>query len=246
MAMAGNISAAIIAFSLAGAILGFLRFNISPARIFMGDTGAMLIGFVLSVLSIMFVNSYEGRTVLPNIVVHNPRSGGALIIALSALFMPIFDTFRVFTTRLLKGYSPFRADRTHLHHYLLDIGFSHASTVNLLLTANVLLLIISFFVQDLNVHFGVAILLVVAFGMFGIVFFARRARVAAQQAERQAAIAEKANPVPVTVVTGPSSLETLRQARQLRNREISPINLTANGVRLRLDPAAGMAVQDAE
>lgn len=185
LALEGNVGAACIAFSLMGSIAGFLRYNIAPARIFMGDTGSLIIGFTISVLSILFSTSFDNSASLQRLV-HAPQ--GALIISLAVLFIPIFDTFRVFTTRIIKGHSPFRADKTHLHHYLLDLGFTHSRTVSILFIANLLIIGVSFFVQDYNVNLAVASLVFVAFGMFAMLFVMRR-RYAVQQQMPVAAIA---------------------------------------------------------
>lgn len=157
LALIGRVSEACIAFSLAGGIIGFLKSNWSPANIFMGDTGALLIGFTLSVLCVILINS-SGPSA-SSALLHAPHS--ALLLTLCVLFVPIFDTFRVFATRIARGNSPFRADRTHLHHYLLDLGFSHAQTVLTLVLANIFILLIGFFVQDMNVHGGILVLLAV-------------------------------------------------------------------------------------
>ncbi len=167
----GNYSAAVMSFSLMGAIGGFLWFNISPAKIFMGDTGSMLIGFSISVISILFIKSFESSNTFGG-VIHTRES--ALLIALSVLFIPIFDTFRVFTTRSIKGFSPFRADRTHLHHYLLDLGLSHRGIVSTLLIANLFIMAVSLMVQDYNINLAIFSLLFVTFGLFTIVYLMRR------------------------------------------------------------------------
>lgn len=171
LAFEGNTSGACIAFSLMGGIAGFLRYNIAPAKIFMGDTGSLLIGFTISVLSIMFINSFHGGGQFAGLI-HSPKA--VLLLALAVLSIPVFDTFRVFTTRSMKGRSPFRADKTHLHHYLLDLGMSHSSAVSILFTANVLIILVSFFVQDYNMNLAVASLSFVAFGLFAILFILRR------------------------------------------------------------------------
>lgn len=171
LALEGNSSGACIAFSLTGSIMGFLRYNIAPAKIFMGDTGSLLIGFTISVLGILFISSYNGAAAFSGYL-HSPKS--VLVVALAILFIPIFDTFRVFTTRSMKGRSPFAADKTHLHHYLLDLGFSHSNSVSILLTANIFIIFVSYFVQDYNLNIAIGSLLFVAFGLFAILFFMRR------------------------------------------------------------------------
>jgi UDP-N-acetylmuramyl pentapeptide phosphotransferase/UDP-N-acetylglucosamine-1-phosphate transferase len=178
LAASGNAGAASLAFSLMGAIVGFLRFNTAPARIFMGDTGSLLLGYTISALCIIFVNSYNEQTDIARIV-HSPAS--ALVIGLSILFVPVFDSFRVFSTRLMRGVSPFKADRSHLHHYLLDIGFTHSRTVTILITANILIITVSLIMQDFNPNLGILAILVISFGLFGILYYMRKQRLAYNQ-----------------------------------------------------------------
>lgn len=175
LAFQGNYNAACIAFSLMGAIIGFLKYNIAPAKIFMGDSGSLFIGFTMSVLCIIFINSYSPTNIFAKIV-HTPES--ALIVALSILFIPIFDSFRVFTTRIMKGHHPFHADRTHLHHFLLDLGFSHSRTVTTLLTANFLIVAVSLLFQDHNPNIVIAIILLITLVLFGILYFMRKSHLA--------------------------------------------------------------------
>ena len=117
-----NYNEAIISITLLGAVLGFLKFNWAPARIFMGDTGSLILGFSLATLCIVFVKDIAISNQISNIIT---GTGGATLLTLALLIIPIFDTFRVFSVRILKGGSPFHADRNHLHHKLLDANFSH-------------------------------------------------------------------------------------------------------------------------
>jgi UDP-N-acetylmuramyl pentapeptide phosphotransferase/UDP-N-acetylglucosamine-1-phosphate transferase len=104
-----------VAFALAGGTLGFLRYNIVNAKIFMGDTGSLVCGFTLAVLAIKFI---ELRV-----------TTAAPAFAVAAIFVPLFDTTRVFVIRVFNGKSPFSADRNHIHHYLLRSGLSHIHVV---------------------------------------------------------------------------------------------------------------------
>lgn len=122
-AWSNNVGLAMICFTIAGAIVGFLKFNIAPAKIFMGDTGSLIIGFLASILSIAFVTKV-GINTTTGFLSQLSSENGNIVIALAAIIVPVYDTFRVFTTRILRGYSPFRPDRTHVHHVLLDIGLS--------------------------------------------------------------------------------------------------------------------------
>lgn len=172
----GNVSgAACVAFSLMGATFGFLRYNIAPARVFMGDTGSLLIGYIIAVLSIVFVNTYNANTSLA-LIIHSQQ--GAMLIALSFLFVPVFDTFRVFISRSVRGISPFKADRSHLHHYLLDIGLSQSMSVMMLVGANVLLIIIAFLLQDMGAGTALAILTAIALLLFTALYITRKNKMA--------------------------------------------------------------------
>lgn len=172
--LSGHHSEALIAFSMGGAVAGFLLYNKPPARIFMGDTGALVIGFTLSILCVLMIEQAETSTG-PQGLVHSPV--GALLLSLAVLFAPLFDTFRIFTVRIIKGRSPFQADRTHLHHYLLDLGLSHGKAVLTILTANLFILAVAYFLQDTNPHLAILTMILVAAGMFTILFIVRHKKI---------------------------------------------------------------------
>lgn len=119
---AGDIALALLAFVLAGALAGFLIFNFHPARIFMGDSGSLIIGAVLAVLAMKVVDHDTSR--LPA----NLRLLPTPIFAMAVLAYPLVDTLRVFIVRMVRGTSPFAADRNHIHHRLLDLGLGHRWT----------------------------------------------------------------------------------------------------------------------
>ena len=108
--------------ALAGAVLGFLRYNFNPATIFMGDTGSMFLGFVLATTAI--------RTSL------RPTAAVAIIVPIVALGVPIADTLLAMVRRAVRGAPLFQADRDHIHHRLLARGLSHRQTVLLLYGAS--------------------------------------------------------------------------------------------------------------
>lgn len=172
--LSGHQCEALIAFSMGGAITGFLFFNKPPARIFMGDTGALVIGFTLSVLCVLMIEE-AGTATGVNRVVHSPV--GALLLSLAVLFAPLFDTFRIFTVRILKGGSPFKADRTHLHHYLLDLGLSHGKAVIIILIANTFILLVAYLLQDINPHLVIITMTLVAMSLFGVLFYKRQLKI---------------------------------------------------------------------
>ncbi len=123
---------AALSFSLAGALLGFLIFNFSPAKIFMGDSGSLVIGMFISVLAFKLIEFPVDA--LKGIWVHVSKP----VLVISALIYPLLDTLRVFIIRALKGQSPFTADRNHIHHMLLDCGFNHKKTVIIIYVFTVL------------------------------------------------------------------------------------------------------------
>jgi UDP-GlcNAc:undecaprenyl-phosphate GlcNAc-1-phosphate transferase len=154
-----------IAFALAGALLGFLYYNFNPARIFMGDTGSLVLGFTIAVLCIHLIrqNTGEGVPVISNVPV----------IALSVVLIPVFDTMRVFSLRLSKGKSPFHPDKTHIHHLLTNNGWSHGFTSKLICTLHGLILLLGFFTHRLRQE--VSLLLLFA-TMLVVVAFLKRFR----------------------------------------------------------------------
>lgn len=114
---------AAMSFALAGALLGFLIFNFSPAKIFMGDSGSLVIGMFVCVLAIKMIEFPSDQLDPFWVRVSKP------VFAISTLAYPLMDTLRVFIIRAVKGQSPFVADRNHIHHKLLDCKFSHQKTV---------------------------------------------------------------------------------------------------------------------
>lgn len=120
----------ILCLTLIGSLLAFLRYNFSTASIFMGDSGSLVIGYLISIITIRFIQ--ESRVHEPNIFF----SIAAAVYAFNLLIIPLFDTMRVFTVRLLKGRSPFSADRNHIHHTLVDIGLNHRNAALVLYAVN--------------------------------------------------------------------------------------------------------------
>jgi UDP-GlcNAc:undecaprenyl-phosphate/decaprenyl-phosphate GlcNAc-1-phosphate transferase len=140
--MSGDEYYALFGFTFAAALAAFLIYNYSPARIFMGDTGAMLIGVVNAILVIQFINTAEHSRILP--VLASPAMG------VGVLLIPLFDTLRVFFIRIVHGRSPFSPDRLHIHHILLDKGLSHMSITLWLSLANITVIILSFLLLPLG------------------------------------------------------------------------------------------------
>lgn len=126
----------VLAAVLVGALLAFIRFNFSEThKIFMGDSGSLIVGFILSLLAIKFIQHNE--------VVNSFHIPNAPTIAILILAVPLFDTLRVFTHRIASGIGPFVADRNHIHHFIIDNGFSHMRATLLLSFSSILLVGIS-------------------------------------------------------------------------------------------------------
>src|SRR5690606_7247078 len=136
-----------------GSLLGFLIFNFNPARIFMGDSGSLCIGAILSVLAIKLIDSPTNALPLQYQFVSKP------ILAMTILAYPLLDTLRVFTIRIAKGKSPLSADRNHLHHKMLDQDKNHKKTVIIIYLFTLIMICQAFFVQfpEPNISFAISI-----------------------------------------------------------------------------------------
>lgn len=124
LSISGDVNTALIAFGLAGGLFAFLYFNFNPARIFMGDTGSLVLGFVVAVLCIRLMQLH---VLIPGAIVPNTP-----VFVAGIVFIPVFDTIRVLALRIWKGKSPFHADKTHIHHLLTNAGFSHSFSSKLI------------------------------------------------------------------------------------------------------------------
>jgi UDP-GlcNAc:undecaprenyl-phosphate/decaprenyl-phosphate GlcNAc-1-phosphate transferase len=139
----GNDSLAILALSLLGALVGFLYYNFNPAKIFMGDSGALLTGFVIALLTIS--TPYKGFVISIN---HSKIQ--VIYIILAVISFPVFDVIRLFFERLISGVSPFKGDRNHFHHLLVDRGYSPKRVLLIILLANINFVIFSILVSGLH------------------------------------------------------------------------------------------------
>jgi len=123
--MVSDTNAAVILAALIGACLGFLPYNFNPAKIFMGDAGALLLGFVLSTLSVLGLSKFYAAV--------------SFAVPMLALAVPLFDTSFAFMRRLFKGQNPMSPDRSHIHHRLIDMGLTQVQAVTILYTISAFL-----------------------------------------------------------------------------------------------------------
>jgi UDP-GlcNAc:undecaprenyl-phosphate GlcNAc-1-phosphate transferase len=122
--LGGHVMVALLSLCLAGACLGFLPYNFSPARMFLGDSGSLTIGLILSCIGILSLFKAATATFLA--------------VPLLIFGLPFFDTASVMVTRSLRGHSMFRADKSHVHHRLLARGLTHKGAACLLYGVTVL------------------------------------------------------------------------------------------------------------
>jgi UDP-N-acetylmuramyl pentapeptide phosphotransferase/UDP-N-acetylglucosamine-1-phosphate transferase len=120
-----------VAFTCIGGVLAFLLFNWQPSRIFMGDTGALILGFLITCLAIFFINI---NYALPT--GHAYKFTATVSTCIAVMIIPLLDTMRVFIIRVSQGRSPFEADKNHLHHELIRLGMQHSTAVLILGMAN--------------------------------------------------------------------------------------------------------------
>jgi UDP-N-acetylmuramyl pentapeptide phosphotransferase/UDP-N-acetylglucosamine-1-phosphate transferase len=137
-----DIPYASLAFTFAGSLAAFLYYNLFPAKIFMGDTGSLLVGLVNSILVIKFIQVGHSYSYYP--------ISAAPAVGFGILLLPLMDTLRVFSIRLMQGRSPFSADRNHIHHLFLRSGFTHRNITGICILSTVLVSITAFALQKIG------------------------------------------------------------------------------------------------
>jgi len=157
-------SYAMFSFAMAGSLAAFLIFNFNPAKIFMGDSGSLLLGLVNSILVIKFIAVADAPG-----AVFPVTSGVALGIA--ALIIPLLDTLRVFSIRLSQGRSPFSPDRNHVHHLLLDRGLNHRSVTFSCLALNVFFIAATYYARAVGSTYLIVSMLTISFGLIGALIY---------------------------------------------------------------------------
>jgi UDP-GlcNAc:undecaprenyl-phosphate/decaprenyl-phosphate GlcNAc-1-phosphate transferase len=134
---------ALLSFAMGGSLFAFLIFNYNPAKIFMGDCGSLLLGLTNAILAIKFITVADSPSVsLP--------LESAVAIGISVLIVPLLDTIRVFSIRILSGRSPFSPDRNHIHHLLLEKGFNHKYVTFFCVLLNIIFISLAYFGRSLG------------------------------------------------------------------------------------------------
>jgi UDP-GlcNAc:undecaprenyl-phosphate/decaprenyl-phosphate GlcNAc-1-phosphate transferase len=158
---------ALMSFSMAGSLIAFMIFNHNPAKIFMGDSGSLLVGLINAILVVKFINvAHEPLVVIP--------VTSSVAIGFAILIVPLLDTLRVFSIRILYGRSPFTPDRNHVHHLLIDRGLSHAAVTLICVSINVGFILLAWFGRSLGSTLLLSIMLVLAFTGLGFLYYYRR------------------------------------------------------------------------
>lgn len=160
--MASMPAYAMLSFGLTGALCAFLVFNYHPAKIFMGDSGSLLLGLINAVLVIKFItvaDSASGSFPIPS----------SVAIGFSILIVPLLDTLRVFSVRIAKGRSPFSPDRNHIHHLLLDRGLNHSQVTHLCLVMNAAFILLAYFGRGIGSTILLTSMIATSYALVGLV-----------------------------------------------------------------------------
>ncbi|MEJ7768197.1 MAG: MraY family glycosyltransferase [Chitinophagaceae bacterium] len=155
---------AALSFALAGSLAAFLIYNFQPAKIFMGDTGSLLIGLITSILIIKFINVSTSSVVA---LEASPALGFAILL------IPLIDTLRVFAIRIMHRRSPFSPDRNHVHHLLLDRGYSHQKITMILVSINLLFIALTYLGRSLGSTVLIFGIVSIFFAGIGLLYYNR-------------------------------------------------------------------------
>lgn len=158
---------AMLAFAMTGALCAFLVFNYHPAKIFMGDSGSLLLGLVNAILVIKFIavaDAVNGSFPITS----------SVAVGFSVLLIPLLDTLRVFSVRIAKGRSPFSADRNHIHHLLLDRGLNHSQVTYVCLLLNAAFIVAAYAGRSMGSTWLLSSMIAISFTLVGFLKWWRR------------------------------------------------------------------------
>jgi UDP-N-acetylmuramyl pentapeptide phosphotransferase/UDP-N-acetylglucosamine-1-phosphate transferase len=165
--MAGLPAYAMFSFALTGALSAFLAYNYHPAKIFMGDSGSLLLGLVNAVLVIKFI------TVADSSAGSFPITS-SVAIGFSILMIPLLDTLRVFSVRIAKGRSPFSPDRNHIHHLLLDRGLNHSQVTHVCLIMNICFIALAYFGRSIGSTILLTSMVATSYALIGVLKYLKK------------------------------------------------------------------------
>jgi UDP-GlcNAc:undecaprenyl-phosphate/decaprenyl-phosphate GlcNAc-1-phosphate transferase len=151
---------AILAYTMLGAVFAFLIFNWEPSEVFMGDTGALVIGMLLAVMAIHFINvNYELPIESPYKFLSSIGTAACFII------IPLVDTLRIIILRLLKRKSPFKPDKSHIHHAIMRLGKTHSETTLILGGVHVFYIALAIVLHDLSERYVLLAVVALSVGL---------------------------------------------------------------------------------
>ncbi|GAA4335875.1 MraY family glycosyltransferase [Flaviaesturariibacter amylovorans] len=192
--MVGVQAYAVLSFAVAGSLMAFLIFNYNPAKIFMGDSGSLMLGLVNAVLVIKFISVADNPAVAYPIP-------SAVAVGFAILVVPLTDTLRVFSIRILNGRSPFSPDRNHIHHLLLDRGLNHKYVTFSCLVLNMAFISIAYFGRTLGPNYLMLLIFGVSFSLLALLIYTRKEK----RISRRSAVAE---PLTKNIAEGHTPLVT--------------------------------------
>lgn len=146
-----------------GSVVGFLYYNLSNSRenkVFMGDTGSMILGFLLAFTAICFIDIFIDKE-LPDVPRYYLQSAPA--IAMAILILPLIDTLNVFMIRVSSGKSPFIADKNHIHHSLLELGLSHRRSTFYIILYYLFIVAVAYYFRHINVNILLLVIMLLGF-----------------------------------------------------------------------------------
>jgi UDP-N-acetylmuramyl pentapeptide phosphotransferase/UDP-N-acetylglucosamine-1-phosphate transferase len=151
----GDIPYAILCFAVVGSLVSFLFYNVfgKNNKIFMGDTGSLMLGLLVAVMVVKYNEISVGSTNYPY----------AAALSIAIVFIPLFDMIRVIIVRMIHKKSPFKPDMNHIHHKFLQLGHSHLFSSIIIITVNLLIVALIFLLRSLNIH--ILLLILVGLGI---------------------------------------------------------------------------------
>lgn len=157
-----NYPLVILSTTIIGTVIGFLYYNLSDRskKIFMGDTGSMLLGFLLTFTSICFMDIFIVKKVQGAVFYH---LNTAPVMAIAIMILPIIDTLNVIIIRLAEKRSPFDADKNHIHHKLLKLGITHKRATLYIISYYLFIVIVSYLLRHVEVNLLLIIILLLGF-----------------------------------------------------------------------------------
>jgi UDP-GlcNAc:undecaprenyl-phosphate GlcNAc-1-phosphate transferase len=165
--MADMPSYSLFAFAMCASLIAFLVFNYHPAKIFMGDSGSLLLGLINAILVVKFINVSDAAAV------KFPMTS-SVAIGFSILIVPLLDTLRVFSIRIAKGKSPFAPDRNHIHHLLLDRGLNHRYVTLSCVGLNLSFIAMAYFGRSLGTTLLMPTMIITFYSLIGALLYFKK------------------------------------------------------------------------